>query len=125
MPLDREDKMEIKDMMEELLQSYSNQVNSKFEIIDYKLDSIETQTKRTNGRLINAEQKITNLEVLEKTHDVNHINVCPNITKIRALEDSQLTNVTIKKFLKQAVAMISLIVGIAVGVISLVIIFKT
>lgn len=124
MPLDREDKMEMKDMMEELLQSYISHVNSKFEIIDHKLDAIETQTKRTNGRLTKAEENIVDLKISEKTHDNNHVNSCPHKDKIRRLEDSQLTNITVKRFLKQMVGIISLVVGIAVGIISLVIILK-
>lgn len=108
----KEDREELRDMIDDILSAHAENTNGKFQVIDTKLDVIGEQTKKTNGRVTKLESDVLRLQF----NDANHCNVCPQGKRIEKLEQDSLTSVAVKKFLIGALAIMVSLTTIIVAV---------
>lgn len=108
----KEDKDEIREIMESYIATVTAQNDSKFDMINLKLDLIKEQTTKTNGRVNKLEEK-----------EQNHITNCPNINKIRTLEDNQLTVKAIRKWVLVAMGVTATVISMVGGIIAIILKF--
>ena len=109
MALEKEDKDEIREMLQDCMTGWHARTEAKFDVIDVKLDNIIQQTTKTNGRVTKLEDDNHNFK--------NHIENTSDLTsKVRVIEDKLLTQQTVKKFMfvmfTSGVALGGLVVGI-------------
>lgn len=86
--MNKEDKEEIKGMLNDTINLWIVKEQGSHKIIEMKLDTIHEQTLKTNGR------------------------VNKNEDNIRVLEDENLRTSTVKKWMYKSISAVSIIIGI-------------
>ena len=117
--MEDKDRAELKEFLNQILDTHTAQINGKFNVIEgkfnvieVKLTNIETQTTKTNGRVNKLEDKV---EVLQKDES-NHVNNCPQAKRIAALEEQSNQNkgkeLIIYKFITYGLSILAIVATI-------------
>ena len=104
----KEERAEMKELFEDLLQITTTKHDEQYKMIDYKLDLIKEQTTKTNGRVLKLENK-----------ELVHISLCPLNEKVRTIEDNQLSSKSVQKWVVGSITITSIIVTVIMAIFKL------
>ena len=110
-------KLELKDLIENVVDKYDGKSIKQFEIIDLKLTQIEKQTTKTNGRVTDLEKKVFEME----KDGVGRALTCPYIDKINETIENSVTTKTLKKAIIQVITIVGIFFTILFGLLRLLI----
>jgi len=119
--MDQQEKQEMREIVENCSLTMMTKVGAQHEIINAKLDGINAHLKGINGKVQRHEEQI--FEALSERgrnrqlQSDNFKDLEDLIPKVRQLEDSQLTSMTIKKWIIGSVAVTGTLIAIVTTII--------
>jgi len=108
----KDDKDEIRQMLQDVMAGHLNEINGRFNILHSNLVGIKDQVTIANGRTRKLEDAVTELRQSEITHVVN----CPVAPRVKLLEDGEISRKSISKFIILMITMSAAIGGLIVRI---------
>lgn len=111
------DTNEMRQLLTDVLAAHTAKIDGKFELIKQELHQIKEQTTKTNGRVTKLEDRTDALKIAAIEHETKG----SHAERIKALEDSQLSRISILKFVASVAAVISVVASLVFALASLII----
>jgi len=109
----KDDKDEIRQMLNDVMNSHVNEINGRFNILHHTLLGIKEQVTIANGRTRKLEDAVIDLREKEITHVIS----CPNNPRIQNLENAEISRKSVFKFVVLLATLSAAIGGLIVGII--------